>query len=67
MFRYKDIGLVRSQKFYQNYTDVFGTFEKQPGKLNGRYFYKSLNGNFSLEYALCEGDNAWAIKSPIDE
>ena len=67
MLKYKDIGLVRGHKFYKNYTDVFSTFEKQPGKLNGRYFYKSLNGNFSLEYASCDEEKAWAIKSPIDE
>ena len=67
MLKYKDIGLVRGHRFYKNYTDVFSTFEKQPRKLNGRYFYKSLNGNFSLEYASCDGEDAWAIKSPIDE
>ena len=62
--KYTHIGYTLNSEFYRNYPNLFTTYEKQSNIINGRSFYKSLQGNFSLEYAQCAGKDAWAFNSP---
>ena len=46
---------------FQHHSSIFTTYKIEPGTVNERSYYTSLNGMYTLEYVDC---GAWMIQSP---